>query len=259
MRFHGIKSDSDGRVHFLKNLLKICGLCSESLRMRLSLRMDVSEELIPTRWSLLSRLKDAADAESWQEFFDTYWRLIYRAATKSGLTDAEAQEVVQEVVIGVARKMPEFRCDPAAGSFKAWLLKVTRCRIVDQFRKRQAWSPTQSPRSSVSPGGTAPRSDSNGTAHTATIERVPDPAGYDLDAAWEGEWQQHLTDRALARVKRSADPEQFQMFDLHVRLGLPAREVARKLDVSVPRVYFAKYKILRLLKRQVQRLEQQGG
>ena len=57
--------------------------------------MDVSEELIPTRWSLLSRLKDAADAESWQEFFDIYWRLIYRAATKSGLTDAEAQEVVQ--------------------------------------------------------------------------------------------------------------------------------------------------------------------
>ena len=163
------------------------------------------------------------------------------------------------VVIGVARKMPEFRCDPAAGSFKAWLLKVTRCRIVDQFRKRQAWSNKQSPRSSGSPGGTAPRSEANGTARTATIERVPDPAGYDLDAAWEGEWQQNLTDRALAQVKRLADPEQFQMFDLHVRLGLPAREVAQKLEVSVPRVYFAKYKIFRMLKRQVQRLEQQEG
>ena len=49
------------------------------------------------------------------------------------------------------------------------------------------------------------------------------------------------------------------MFDLHVRLGLSAREVARKLDVSLPRVYFAKYKIAALLRRQAQRFEQQEG
>ena len=180
-------------------------------------------------------------------------------AVKSGLTDTEAQEVVQEVVIGVARKMPEFRCDPAAGSFKAWLLQVTRRRIVDQFRKRQPWSPTQAPRGTGTPAGAAPRPEANGTAHTSTIERVPDPGGYELEAAWEGEWKQHLLDRALARVKQTADPEQFQMFDLHVRLGLPAKEVARKLDVSLPRVYFAKYKIAALLKRQVQGLEKQGS
>ena len=227
--------------------------------LELSLRTDPSDELIPTRWSLLSRLKDAADADSWQEFFDTYWRLIYGVAVKSGLTDAEAQEVVQEVVIGVARKMPEFRCDPAAGSFKAWLLQVTRRRIVDQFRKRQPWSPTQPPRGPETPAGATPRPEANGTAHTSTIERVPDPGGYELEAAWEGEWKQHLLARALARVKQTADPEQFQMFDLHVRLGLPAREVARKLDVSLPRVYFAKYKIGALLKRQVQRLDRQGN
>jgi len=214
--------------------------------------MNPTDELIPTRWTLLSRLKDAADADSWQEFFDTYWRLIYGVARKAGLTDVEAQEVVQEVVIGVARKMPEFRCDPAAGSFKAWLLQVTRRRIVDQFRKRQPWSPTQPPRGPEAPA------EGNGTARTSTIERVPDPEGANLDAVWEGEWQQHLLDRALARVRQTADPEQFQMFDLHVRLGLPAREVARKLDVSLPRVYFAKYKIGALLKRQVQRLEQRG-
>jgi RNA polymerase sigma-70 factor (ECF subfamily) len=224
----------------------------------LNRRMSPSDELIPTRWSLLSRLKDAADADSWQEFFDTYWRLIYAVAVKAGLTDAEAQEVVQEVVIGVAKKMPEFRCDPAAGSFKAWLLQVTRRRIVDQFRKRQPWSPTQPPRGPEAPAGTASRPEANGTARTSTIERLPDPGGYDLEAAWEGEWKQHLLNQALARVKQTADPEQFQMFDLHVRLGLPAKEVARRLGVSLPRVYFAKYKIGGLLKRTAERLDQQG-
>src|SRR6266496_5409417 len=73
-----------------------------------------AEKLIATRWSLLSRLKDWGDRDSWQEFFDTYWRLIYDVASKSGLRDAEAQDVVQEVLLAVARKMPENQARPGA-------------------------------------------------------------------------------------------------------------------------------------------------
>ena len=59
-----------------------------------------------------------------------YWRLIYSAAVKSGLSDAEAQEVVQDTVITVAKKMEEFTYDPAVDSFKGWLLYLTRKRIA---------------------------------------------------------------------------------------------------------------------------------
>ena len=61
---------------------------------------------IPTRQSLLARLKDCGDQESWREFFDTYWRLIHATAVRAGLTETEAQEVVQEVMIAAAKKMP---------------------------------------------------------------------------------------------------------------------------------------------------------
>ena len=54
-----------------------------------------ADELIPTRWSLICRLKDWNDQVGWREFFDTYWKLIYSVAIKAGLTDAEAQDVVQ--------------------------------------------------------------------------------------------------------------------------------------------------------------------
>ena len=91
-------------------------------------------DLIPTRSSLLSRLKNWDDQESWKDFFNTYWRLIYEVALKAGLSDAEAQEVVQETVILVAKKMQDFKYDPAVGSFKNWLLHTTRWRINDQFR-----------------------------------------------------------------------------------------------------------------------------
>ena len=84
----------------------------------------------------LSRLRSWRDEESWQEFFDTYGRLIYRMAMKAGLSDAEAQDVVQETIILVARKMPGFKYDPAIGSFKSWLRLLTRRRIEKQLKKR---------------------------------------------------------------------------------------------------------------------------
>ena len=144
--------------------------------------------LVATRRSLVDRLANWEDRKHWQEFFDTYWKLIYSAARKSGLTDAEAQEVVQETVITVAKKVGKLQYDPALGSFKGWLLHITRWRIADQFRKRQ-------------PGERRQRF-ADDTRMTATIERIPDGAGDDLDALWEKEWQENLLAAAMQRAKR---------------------------------------------------------
>ncbi|HXJ61352.1 MAG TPA: hypothetical protein VNU68_32310, partial [Verrucomicrobiae bacterium] len=67
---------------------------------------DQLDPFLPTRQSLLSRLKAWDDHESWRDFFDTYWRLIYGLAIKSGLTNAEAEDVVQETLLAVAKEMP---------------------------------------------------------------------------------------------------------------------------------------------------------
>src|SRR5262245_59571299 len=89
------------------------------------------EELLPTRRSLVNRLKNWDDQESWRVFFNTYWKLIYGVATKAGLSDSEAQDVVQESLLTVAKKMPTFEYNSRLGSFKGWLLLITRRRIVD--------------------------------------------------------------------------------------------------------------------------------
>src|SRR6266496_4953648 len=94
------------------------------------------DDLIPTRWSLIKRLKNWDDHESWREFFEIYWKLIYSAACKSGLHHQEAQDVVQAVVISVCKNIKPFKADPAAGSFKNWLMKLTSWRIHDQVRRR---------------------------------------------------------------------------------------------------------------------------
>jgi DNA-directed RNA polymerase specialized sigma24 family protein len=100
--------------------------------------MSASEdEFIPTRKSLLDRLANWEDNASWQDFFNTYWKLIYSVALKSGLSHSESQDVVQDTVLAVARSIGKFNYDPNVCAFKSWLLQVTRSKIANQFGKRK--------------------------------------------------------------------------------------------------------------------------
>jgi RNA polymerase sigma-70 factor (ECF subfamily) len=199
-----------------------------------------------TRWSLVERLRNWDDKTSWQEFFDSYWRLIYHTAIKAGLTEDEAREVVQETVIAVARSMQEFKADPKCGSFKGWLLQITRWRIADEFRKRP-------------PAESMPRLRSRERTGTDTAHRVPDPAANVLDEIWEKEWQQNLFDTALEKVKRQVSSKQYQIFYLHVIKRQPARTVCAGLNVNAAQVYLAKHRVGSLVKQEVKRLEKDSA
>ena len=200
------------------------------------------DDSIPTRQSLLGRLKDWQDQQSWQEFFDTYWRLIYGVAVRAGLSDSEAQEVVQETVIAVARAMGEFRIGAAYGSFKNWLLQITRRRIADQFRKRDTHLQSAARRSEE-------------TAQTALVERIADPASLVGDEVWEEQWRQNLAELAMTRVKQRVSPKQWLLFQYFVLKELPAREVATRCRVSLAQVYMAKYRLAAQIKLEVRRLK----
>ena len=200
--------------------------------------------LAATRRSLVDRLQNWEDREHWQEFFDTYWKLIFSAARKSGLTEAEAQEVVQETIITVAKKVGQLKYDPARGSFKGWLLHITRWRIADQFRKRQ-------------PGENRIRFSDNNRI-TATMERLPDAGAVDLDALWEKEWQENLLAAAMQRVKKKVEAKQFQIFDCYVRKEWPAQKVASELGVSIGQVYLARHRVTAVLKKEIRALQKQS-
>jgi RNA polymerase sigma factor (sigma-70 family) len=199
---------------------------------------------IATRQSLLVRMKNWEDRSSWQDFFNTYWKLIYGVAIQTGLTPSEAEEVVQETVIAVSKNIGDFKTDPALGSFKSWLLRIARRRIADQFRKRSALVQARSGRADES-------------ARTDTVERVPDPASLDLDAVWEEEWEKHLYQAALQHVKNQISPKQFMLFHQQVVKEWPASKVAEQFEVSLAQVYMAKYRVGLLLKREVRRLKKQ--
>ena len=202
-------------------------------------------EFIPTRRSLLSRLKDCDDAESWREFFELYWRLIYSVARKAGLTDAEGQDVVQETLITISKRIGGFRYDPKVGSFKGWLLHTTRWRINDQIRKRQR-------------DNALIHQTEDDTRHsTGAIDRIADPDPGGLEAIWEQEWEKNLVDLAIQRVKKEVKPRQYQIFDLYVVKHWPIAKVTSTLKVNASQVYLAKHRVGSLIKKQVSKLQKE--
>jgi RNA polymerase sigma-70 factor (ECF subfamily) len=208
---------------------------------------------LQTRSSLLNRLKSGDDPQSWQEFYDTYGGLIRFFAGKAGLTVDEAEEVVQETAIGVARRLPEFTYDPKICRFKTWLLNLTRWRIQDQLRKRrhEAKLTGGTPAERIEPSALAP----DDTQRTATAERIPDPSVPEFGSEWDRAWEKNLFAQAVERVRSRIDARQFQIFDLHVMKNWPAEDVARTLEISLTRVYVTKHRISSAVTKETRRLE----
>jgi len=202
----------------------------------------MSDDPIQTRTTLLERLKDWRDNPSWQEFFNTYWKLIYGVAIQSGLNEVEAQDVVQETMLSVAKHIPNFKYDRTLGSFKHWLMNMTRWRINDQVRRRI--------NSVASPDAETPTE-----TKTGRVNKVPDPASLDLDALWEAEWEKNLLDTAVSKVKRELEPEKYQIFDFLVNKEWPAQKVADAFGMTVNQVYIAKHRVTELIKEEIERLK----
>ena len=201
------------------------------------------DEFIPTRATLIDRLKNWQDQASWQDFFDTYWKLIYGLARKSGLNEEDAQDVVQETLVSVANHMPNFKYDPNLGSFKAWLRTLIRWRISDHVRKRGSAS-------------TVPLSSDTETGEESfATKELPDKSVQTMDQLYEQEWQKSVLDAAIAKVKRKLDPQRYQVFDFYVNKEWAPEKVAAAFNISVDQVYLAKHRVTELIKTEAKRLE----
>jgi len=148
-------------------------------------------------------------------------------------------------MISVAKHMPYFKYDPAIGSFKTWLLNMTRWRITDQLRKRGPFAPCPSSFDDPATGG------------TRAVDKVVDPMSRDLDALWDAEWEKNLLNAAIAKVKRRLDPQKFQIFDLYVNKEWTPEKVAATFGISVDQVYLAKHRTTELIREEVERLKKE--
>lgn len=191
-----------------------------------------------TRATLLARLRDGGDADAWREFIRLYGPVVYGFARNRGLQDADAADLMQEVLRSVARNAEKMEYDPARGTFRGWLYTVTRNKIYN-FLNGQKNRP-------------------RGAGDSAALERLeslPDPSADDPDAEWELEYQRRLAAKAMDRVKGEFQKTTWEAFWRTAVEGRPAQEVGRELKMSNGAVYVAKSRVLARLRDEVKQIE----
>ena len=187
-----------------------------------------------TRHTLLKRVRDIQDAEAWQEFVTIYTPLLYRYARARGLDHDEAEDIAQQTMVDVARKMPEFEYDPRRGRFKGWLKTIVNNNITSALRKQR------------------PRQ-----ADTAEFHREQSREK-SVDDIWEDKWRQEHLAYALTLVEKEVKHETFEAFRLAVIDGRPPSEIAKRLGMSANQVYVAKHRVTHRVKAKVAALTEDG-
>jgi RNA polymerase sigma-70 factor (ECF subfamily) len=177
-----------------------------------------------THPSLLIRLRDTDDRPAWAEFVEIYGPLVYSYGRRRGLQDADASDLVQEVLRSVASAAGRFVYDPARGSFRGWLLTITRNELNRLLRR-----------------GAAGASAEGGTTHLAVMAEHPDDAD---DRRWDREHRERLFTWAAERVRGSFQASTWDAFWRTAAENQPAESVARDLGLSVGAVYIARSRVL---------------
>jgi RNA polymerase sigma-70 factor (ECF subfamily) len=167
-----------------------------------------------TSSSLLQRVRDTGDAESWREFVTLYEPLVLRYALSRdrGLSESDARDLAQEVFIRLLRALPAFELDRARGRFRTWLWQVTATAVVDRARKRERGA----------------------GAEREWLTRRDDR---DDQAEWDRAFRQRVLGHALARVREATSSQAWTCFEQHVLGHKPAAEVARELRTTANSVY----------------------
>jgi RNA polymerase sigma-70 factor (ECF subfamily) len=191
-----------------------------------------------THPSLLIRLRDPRDEQAWCEFTEIYGPLVYQLARYRGLQDADAQDLTQDVFRAVARNIDRYDPDPARGSFRAWLSRITSNLVINWLAAER-----RQPRGSGE------------TDMQRLIEELPDTAGEE-SALFENEYRRRLLTWAAERVRPAFSRAAWQAFWQTGVEGKPPDEVASALGMSVGTVYQYKSRVVVRIRREIERVDE---
>jgi len=179
---------------------------------------------VKTSESLLARVKNLDDAESWRRFVEIYEPLLYRYARLRGLSREDANEVKQDCLTQLVRVMPEFEYEPHRGKFKSWLYCVANNKIRDLYKRRKP-----------------------STRKNEELDVESKQAS--MDDLWNHAWELKHLRYCLARVLKKTQPGTRRAFELYVIAEWTPERVASTLRMSVDQVYAAKSRIVQRVRR----------
>ena len=190
-----------------------------------------------TRASLILRLPCSADAQAWYQFVSIYEPFVYRFARRGGLQDADARELVQNVLLSVARAVGRWRPDGDRAKFRTWLFRIARNQLIDILAKRRQQANVR-----------------GGTTMLGVLNQQPALDDYSSDDIRLSQ-RKELFRWAADRVKATVKVATWQAFWRTAVLEQSPEQVAEELGLSMGAVYIARSRILAKLRDEVQMWE----
>jgi RNA polymerase sigma-70 factor, ECF subfamily len=191
-------------------------------------------EFPETRKSLLVRIQGPQDEEAWWEFVTIYRPVVYRFARKRGLQHADAEDLVQRVMISVRRAIGNWDADPAKGRFRSWLARIAQNAIINALTRRP------------------PDVAAGGAAGCGVLEEEPEP-DHQVQQNLEREYRRSLFRWAAERIRPEFRDGTWDAFWLTTVDAMGVEEAGRTLGKTAGAIYAARSRVMLRLKEEIQK------
>ncbi|HOW19222.1 MAG TPA: sigma-70 family RNA polymerase sigma factor [Phycisphaerae bacterium] len=194
-----------------------------------------------TQTHLLWAVRDTRNREAWVSFYRIYGTMVSHFVRRLGLSEADADDATQEVLLAAHKSLQEGLYDPAKGRFRNWLYGIARKRALVALRARARRTRVQT----AAPEEGADLLDAIEDKHADESAR----------AVWQREWRYAILEEAMRHVQAAVGDKEFQAFVLHAIENRPVDEVAEMLDISPSSVYVYKGRVLAAIRDWAARFE----
>jgi RNA polymerase sigma-70 factor (ECF subfamily) len=183
--------------------------------------------------SLLERLRDHPDDDSWKQLIDLYSPLLQRWLRQSGVDSPDAEDLLQEVFATLVREMPHFAHNQRCGAFRCWLRTILVNRVRCFWNDRRTTPVTADARDILQ-----------------DLDRLEDPAS-DLSQLWDRQHDTFLARRVLELIEKDFTSSTWHVFRRVVLEGAKPAEVAAEMGLTVNAVMLAKSHVLRRARQEI--------
>ena len=156
-----------------------------------------------TRKTLLLNASDQDNHDAWEDFVEHYGTFIYHIIYKMGVSRQDSDDLAQIIILQLWRKLYTYQSEK--GKFRPWLSTVIRNAVSKYFNQ-------------------------NKLKEVSFMEEIAQK-GNDIDDMIQQEWETHLTESAMKKVKLTFSETFIKVFLMSVE-GIPSDEIAKTLDIA---------------------------
>lgn len=183
-----------------------------------------------TSTSLLLSLRSNSNGVAWQTLCDLYSPLLNNWLKRYGMSQSDIEDITQEVLMVVVRRIPDFEIEPGKGAFRRWLKTITVNCMRDFWRRNQ--------KKFVAPGG---------STFNELIEQLTDPHS-GVSRLWKQEYEEQVSIYLLNQVRNQFSKQTYQAFQRFALDGINAETVAQELGMTPNAVFIAKSRVMASLR-----------